>query len=41
MANNITNKKLCCKINIIIYEIQVLFPTENNNNLINKKINEQ
>ena len=35
------NKKLCYKINIIIYEIQVLFTTKNNNNLINEKINEQ
>ena len=37
------NKKLCYKINIIIYEIQVLFTTKkkNNNNLTNKKINEQ
>ena len=35
------NKKLCYKINIIIYKIQVLFTTKNNNNLINEKINEQ
>ena len=33
---NYDKKKLCFKINIIIYEIQVLITTKNNNNLIKK-----
>ena len=35
------NNKFCFKINIIIYEIQVLITTKKNNNLIKKKINER
>ena len=34
-------KKLCFKIKIIIYEIQVLITIKNNKNLIKKKINER
>ena len=42
MTNNKNNnKKFCFKINIIIYEIQVLITNKNNNNLIKKKINER
>ena len=42
MTNNKNNNnKLCFKINIIIYEIQVLITTKNNNNLIKEQINER
>ena len=38
MANNKNNNnKFCFKINIIIYEIQVLITTKNNNSLIKEQ----